>query len=345
MQLRYYTYDLIRKHPFTISGHTTTAATVVFIELDHEGLIGRGEASPGHYLPENAGTITSFLASLKLQQFRNPLQLDEILDYADNAAPGNTAAKAALDMALHDLAGKLCLTPCHHFFHSNAAQMPLTSYTIGIDHPDKIREKVRQATDFSIIKVKLGSDNDKAIIDAVRAETNKPVTVDANQGWTNRQQALDMIGWLNEQNVLFVEQPMPASDPDGNAWVTAHSPLPVIADEAVLRLPDVKKAQHVYHGINIKLVKCSGMREGYAMLQEAQSLGLKTMIGCMGESSNAIMAAAALAPLCDWVDLDSPWLIANNPYKDPVLSEGRILLNNRPGLGLEKRSVHSKKTV
>ena len=186
--------------------------------------------------------------------------------------------------------------------------------------------------------MKLGRDNDKDLINTIRSASDKPLYVDANQGWTDRQQGLDMVCWLHEQGVVLIEQPMAKDDPDSNAWITEQSPIAIVGDESVQRFADVEKAQGVYHAINMKLMKSAGMHEGYRMIMKAKELGLKTMIGCMSETSCGTLAAAALAPLCDWADLDGPFLTSNNPYNDPDFKDGKWVLSDLAGLGLKNRN-------
>lgn len=339
MKLSFEKFELRKKYPFTISGHTMLSQTVIYVTIEHGGFTGTGEASPGYYFNETVADVVDFYTSLvpDFERFPNMDNRQAIMDFVDQKRPGLTAAKGGIDIALNDLYGKMSGQPCYRLFGANPAIMPITSFTIGMDEPDMIRKKVREATGFRLLKIKLGGERDREIIEAIRSESDLPLTVDANQGWTSREEALDMIHWLKEQGTVFIEQPMPAEQWDNNAWITEHSPLPVVADEAVQRLADVEKAKGVYHGINIKMSKCTGMLEGFRILQKARSLGLKVMIGCMGESSVAILGAAAIAPLCDWVDLDSSWLMANNPYEDPMLQEGKIILSEEPGLGLRKK--------
>jgi L-alanine-DL-glutamate epimerase-like enolase superfamily enzyme len=213
--------------------------------------------------------------------------------------------------------------------------MPVTSFTIGIDTKEMIIQKVKEAEGLKVIKVKLGRDSDKELIQTIRSVTNVPLYVDANQGWTDRKQSLDLIYWLKEQGVALIEQPMQKTDIDGNAWITEHSPIPIIGDEAVQRLADVEKAKGVYHGINIKLMKSAGMYEAQQMISQARELDLKVLIGCMSETSCATLAAAALAPQCDWADLDGPFLTTNNPYKMPGFNNGKWVLNDEAGLGIK----------
>lgn len=337
MKLRYRPFDLQLKHAFGVSGYTRTSTPLVLTQIEHEGFTGYGEASMPPYLGESQDTALQFLGKVDPEQFAAPASLDDIgmiMQYLDSLAPGNTAAKASVDIALHDLLGKILDLPCYRLFGTDPAVMPVTSFTIGIDTPEMIREKVKEAVGFQVIKVKLGSDHDREIMEVIRSETDVPLCVDANQGWKDRQEALEMIHWLSERKVLFIEQPMPRDDRDGNAWLTENAPLPVIADEACQRLGDVEKAAGVYDGINIKLMKCTGMNEAARMIARARELELKILIGCMTETSCAVTAAAALAPLCDWADLDGPWLVANDPWQAPALQDGRIHLENRPGLGL-----------
>ena len=219
-------------------------------------------------------------------------------------------------------------------YGADPASMPVTSYTIGIDTPEVIREKLKDAEAFKVIKVKLGRDNDQEIIETIRSITNVPLYVDANQGWTDKIKAIDLIYWLHNQGVVLIEQPMDKNNLDGNAWLTARSPIPLLADEAVQRLADMNKLKGAYHGINVKLMKSCGMYEGHQMILKARSFGMKVLIGCMSETSCATLAAAALAPLCNWADLDGPWLTKNNPFTDPAFENGKYILENLPGLGL-----------
>jgi L-alanine-DL-glutamate epimerase-like enolase superfamily enzyme len=219
------------------------------------------------------------------------------------------------------------------------ALMPDTSFTIGLDTEAVVRQKVKEAAPYKILKVKLGRNNDREMIETIRSITDVPLCVDVNQGWKDKQQALDLIFWLKEQGVVFVEQPMPKTAIDDMAWLTQHSPLPTVADEALQRLDDVKKAHGVYSGINIKLMKCTGMREAQKMRTLAHALDLKVMIGCMTETSCGIAAAAQLSPGADWADLDGNLLIANDPFEGVQLIDGKIALNNRTGIGVLPRNL------
>ena len=237
---------------------------------------------------------------------------------------------------LHDLVGKIIGKPWHRIWGFNHFNIPTTSFTIGIDTPDIVRQKVVEAANYKMLKVKLGHGGHREMIETIRSITNVPLCVDVNQGWTDRVKALEDIYWLRENGVVFVEQPMPKTAIDDMAWLTQNSPLPTIADEAVQRLPDVLKVHGVYSGINIKLMKCTGMREAHKMVALAHSLDMKVMIGCMTETSCAISAAAQLAPQADWVDLDGNLLITNDPYSGVKIEEGRVILNDEPGIGIKE---------
>ncbi|QQL51602.1 dipeptide epimerase [Mucilaginibacter ginkgonis] len=335
MKLSYQPFELELRHRFTIAKFSRTSTPLMLVQVEHEGQIGYGEASMVPYMGESYDTATAFLNKLDMGRIRFPFSFDMITSYLDSIAAGQPAIKAAIDIALHDLDGKLQNKPCWQLLGTEPARMPDTSFTVGIDTPEVLREKIKGGDDCEIIKVKLGRDNDKELINTIRSITGKPLFVDANQGWTDRQKSLEMTHWLHEQGVLLIEQPMAKTDPESNAWLSARSPVPIIGDEAVQRLADVGPAANVYNGINIKLMKSGGTHEAKLMINKARELNLKLMIGCMSETSCATLAAAALAPQCDWADLDGPFLTANNPYKMPQFTDGKWVLNNHAGLGLE----------
>jgi len=336
MKLSFRPYTLELKHVFTIAVSSRTTTPVVLTEIAYGGLVGYGEASMPPYLGETQETAAAFLSKVDLSRYPDPLQLETITADIDAIAPGNPAAKASLDIALHDVAGKLMGRPWYDIWGFDKSRAPFTSFTIGIDTPEVVRQKVREAAEYKILKVKLGRDNDKEMIETIRSVTDKPITVDANQGWTDRQKALDMIHWLRERNVLLVEQPMPKDVVDDMAWLTERSPLPTIADEFCQRLPDVRRAYGVFSGINIKLMKCTGMREAHKMLLVARSLGMKVMLGCMTETSCAISAASHLSPMVDWADLDGALLIRNDAFAGTTVVDGKVTLSDRPGIGVRK---------
>jgi len=335
MKFSFKPHTLKLKHVFTIATNSRTTTPDIITRIEYDGIVGYGEASMPPYLGESEETATKFLSRVNLKQFKDPFELEDIIDYVDSIEKGNPAAKASVDIALYDLVGKLMNQPWYKIWGYDKSKTPYTTFTIGIDKPDVVRQKTREAKGFKILKVKLGRGNDKQMIEAVRSVTNVPLTVDVNQGWKDKHYALEMAQWLKEQNVEFVEQPMPKTQIDDIAWLTAHSPLPIMGDESIQRIPDVIKAHGVYSGINIKLMKCTGLREAHKMLNLAKSLDMKVMIGCMTETSCGISAASQLSPMADWADLDGNLLISNDPFEGTKVIDGKLSLTDYPGIGLK----------
>jgi len=334
IKLKYKPYTLQLRHVFTLASGSRTTTPVVLTQLECGGFRGFGEASMPPYLGESHESVLKFLSQVNMEQFNDPFLVEDILDYIDGVAPGNYAAKASIDIALHDLVGKIVGQPCHKLWGLNPAKTPFTSYTIGIDTSDVVRQKVAEAEPYRILKVKLGLGNDKEMIETIRTVSDKPICVDVNQGWKDKNYALEMAHWLKEQNVVFLEQPMPKTMIGELAWLTQNAPLPVIADEALQTPDDLFRVKDYYSGINIKLMKCGGMNAGYKMAVMAREMGMKVMIGCMTETSCAISAAAQLSPLVEWADLDGNLLISNDVYDGVTVEQGRITLKDRPGIGL-----------
>jgi len=339
MKLSFKPYELQLKHTFTVAELSRTTTPDVLVQIEYGDMIGYGEASMPPYLGESIKSVSKFLSKVNLKQFKDPFQMEEIHDYLDKLAPHNRAAKASVDIALHDLIGKITNQPLYKLWGLNPDKTPNSSFTIGIDKPEVVAMKTKEALAMSenlkILKVKLGLDNDKEMISTVRKYTQLPLCVDVNQGWKDKKQALDMIHWLKEQGVVFVEQPLAKEKIDDTAWLTENSPLPIMADEVFQRLPDVLKLKDVYSGINIKLMKSTGLYEAYKMATLAKALGMKIMIGCMTETSCAVSAAAQLSPMADWADLDGNLLIKNNPFEGMKLIDGKVSLNNLPGIGIK----------
>jgi len=336
MKLTFKPYTLALKHVFTIATSSRSTTPVMLTEIEYDGITGYGEASMPPYLGESQETAAKFLSKVDLSQFNDPFEMEKILDYVDGIDSGNAAAKASVDIALHDLVGKIMGKPWYKIWGYDKTLTPNTSFTIGIDTAEVVKQKVKEAAEFKILKVKLGRENDKEMIETIRSVTDTPLCVDVNQGWTDKNVALEMIHWLKERNVVFVEQPMPKTQIDDMAWLTENSPLPTIADEALQRIPDVVKAYGVYSGINIKLMKCTGMREAHKMLNLARSMDMKVMLGCMTETSCAISAASHLSPMVDWADLDGALLIGNDIFDGTKIIDGKVTLTDRPGIGVVK---------
>ncbi|NCA78939.1 MAG: dipeptide epimerase [Sphingobacteriia bacterium] len=337
MSLTFYPYNLQLNHTFTIANYSRTTTPVVLVEIAYDGLTGYGEASLPQYLGETQESVCNFLKEVDLSQFSSPFLLEDILTYIDGLAEKNTAAKASVDIALHDLIGKITQQPLYRLLGLNPEKTPATSFTIGIDKKEVVQQKTLEAAPYSILKVKVGRDTDKMLIETIRSITNKPLYVDANQGWKDKQEALDKIFWLKEQGVVLVEQPMAKTDLESHAWLTERSPLPIIADESVQRLTDIKPLVGAFSGINIKLMKCTGLREAWKMIQVARANNMSVMLGCMTETSCAISAAAQISPAIDWADLDGNLLIGNDCFNGVTIKQGKITLSDNYGIGVTKR--------
>ena len=333
MRLSLRRFDLQLRHTFTIARGSSTIDPVVVVSLEHDGIVGYGEAAPSMRYGENINSVTSFLTTLDLASFHDPFHLESILRFVDAAAPGNCSAKTAVDIALHDWIGKKLGLPLYKYWGLDKNRTPVTSFTIGIDTPEKLAEKIEEAEEYPLLKIKLGSDHDREIMKTIRGLTKKPLRVDANEGWKTREIAVERIKWLEQEGVEFIEQPMPASDLDGTAWVREHVNLPLIADENSIRLHDVPKLQQAFDGINIKLMKCTGLYEAMKMIHTAHACGMKIMVGCMIETSVGITAAAHLSPLIDYADLDGNVLITNDPFDGVKIVNGKLILPDRPGIG------------
>jgi len=339
LKLSYRPYELQLRHVFTVATSSRTTTPVVLTSIEYDGVTGFGEASMPPYLGESHESVLNFLSRVNLEQFSDPFFMEDILAYIEGVMPGNYAAKASLDIALHDLTGKLLGQPWFRLWGLNPAKTPLTSFTIGIDTAEVVREKTLEAGAFKMLKIKLGRDNDREMIETVRSVTDVPIFVDVNQGWKDRVYAMEMANYLNEKNCLFIEQPMPKEQVDDIAWLTAGSPLPIVADEALQTVSQLLSMKGIYSGINIKLMKCGGMHAAYKMITMARQMDMKVLIGCMTETSCAVSAAAQLSPLVDWADLDGNLLISNDIYEGMTVVDGRVNLPDRPGIGIiEKKN-------
>jgi L-Ala-D/L-Glu epimerase len=336
LELHSYTYQLRFRHPFVLSVGTRTHTPAVFTEISENGLTGYGEATLPPYLYDTQESVMKFLAGLKLKDFSLSAGIDPVLSYLGSLPPGNHPAKAAVDMALHDLWGRIQGQSVSQLWGIQEETVPLCTYTIAADDPASLPAKLEEGRAFHLYKIKLGGRNDKAIVEALVSATAKPFCVDVNQGWADREMALDTIHWLHSKGAVLVEQPLPKNRWDDMAWITARSPIPTVADEAVRTLADLDQAQGAFSGINIKLMKSTGLAEGRRMALRARELGMKVLIGCMSESSCGVSAATHLTPYADWADLDGPFLISNDPFVRPALVDGRIEVSRTPGTGAVK---------
>jgi L-alanine-DL-glutamate epimerase-like enolase superfamily enzyme len=334
MRLVHRPLDLQLRHTFRIARGASATRANVLVELHEDGHVGWGEAAPiARYGQDRATTEAA------LERMAGGLDARAFAQAAARAAvPGQSAAEAAVDMALHDLAGKRLGVPLRDLLGIGRGPQPETSFTIGMDTPEVMAAKAREASAYAVLKVKLGSPDDHAGLLAVReAAPGKRLRVDANEGWTP-EQAAERLPWLHRLGVEFVEQPLPAGRIEETRALRRTSPLPFFADESVHRAADVPGLVGAFDGINVKLMKCGGLGEALRLIAVARAHGLRVMLGCMVESSLAITAAAHLGPLADAADLDGNALLSEDPFVGATLEEGRLVLPDGPGLGVRPRA-------
>jgi L-alanine-DL-glutamate epimerase-like enolase superfamily enzyme len=338
-QLSYEPFTGELRHAFGISTNTRTTTPIVLTRITLDDKTGYGEAALPPYLVETQESVCAFLklAEPVINSCSQPLNVDSIMQLINALAPGNHAAKASIDIALHDLYGKLHDQPLWKMWNIDPQATPCTSYTIGYDASDSIvLVKVHEAGWANILKVKLGREEaeDKRMINLIRSISDKPIYVDANQGWPTKEHALMMCQWLEEQGVVLIEQPMPKHMNEEHRWLCEQVELPIIADEACQTLDDVAGLQPYYDGINIKLMKCGGVAQARKMITLARELGIQVMIGCMTETSAGISAATTLSALVDYADLDGHVLLGNDPYDGIQIVNGKLTLVDKPGTGV-----------
>lgn len=335
LKLSFIPYSLNFIHPFGLSYGTRTKTDVVFTKLECDGLVGYGEASLPPYLGESHESVITFYSKAKevLKDFNVHSSHEEILNRIDAIEKNNNAAKAGIDIALCDLMAKSKNKTVYEYFNLPKPTPKNTSVTISIGDLDLIPQKLNEFSDFNILKIKLGHSDDKAIISTIRNYSHKPMVVDVNQGWTDKNMALETIKWLEDKNVLFIEQPMPKENLSDMGWLTERSSLPIIADESFKRYSDLNTVKNYFGGINIKLMKCTGLFEAVKIIKEAKKNNLKINLGCMTESSCAISAAAQISSEVNWIDLDGPLLIKNNPFAGVTYNSGEVHLSNDVGIG------------
>lgn len=325
------------RHTWTTVMSSSDFRETLYVRFTSSGITGTGEGAPIVRYKESAASARQAVGTLRpLLISANPWEFTKVMAEVFRRVEGQYAAKAAIDIALMDWVGQKLGIPLYRYFGLDPRDAPVTTFSIGIDTPEKTREKVREAEPFPVLKIKVGLDSDEATIAAVRSVTKKPLRVDANEGWKDKEEAVRKINWLEKEGVEFIEQPMPASMLEETRWVRSRVHIPIIADEACLHPSDIPRLANAYDGVNIKIDKCGGLLEGWRMIQIARSLGLKTMLGCMISSSVAITAAAHLSPLVDYADLDGNLLIANDPYEGVKVEKGKLILPDRPGLGLKR---------
>lgn len=328
-------YDLKLRHAWGLSRGTWTVRRNAFVRIERDGTTGFGEAAPIARYEESAEQAAAFIEQARPVLERDLWAYAERWSELEALGPGRHAAKAALDMAVLDWVGKKLGVPVWRLFGLDKGRTLPTTYSIGIDQIEVMQAKVLEAADFDCYKVKVGTKDDRGIIEGIRKVTAKPLRVDANEGWKSKEEALEMIDWMAGLGVEVVEQPLAAADLEGHGWLKERSQLPIFADESLMQASDIPRIAPYFDGINIKLMKCGGLQEAVRMAAVARSFGLKLMIGCMIESSLGISAAAALTPLFDYADLDGNLLVENDLFSGVKIKKGRLVLKDGPGLGTD----------
>lgn len=336
MKLSHQTIELKPTHPFVIArGGYAHHRNVIVRITDEDGLEGFGEAAPNRYYGESVATVIAALGQFRpLLERADPMALESIDALLNRALRGNASAKSAVSSALHDLFGKRLGLPVHRVWGLDGAALPQSSFTIAIAENHELEQRVREASDYPILKIKLGTDRDMEIIRIIRnAAPEKRLRVDANAAWTAKH-AVRMSDFLVDQGVEMLEQPVPANDVEGLRFVRKRSKLPIFADESCLVATDIFKLAGAVDGINIKLAKCGSLREAVRMVHTARALDMQVMAGCMIESSLGISAIAQISPLLDSADFDGAALLASDPFRGVSIAGGSIRLSDAPGLGV-----------
>ena len=330
MKLDFLPFDLRFKHKWAVasglqSGADQSRTAVVLLRLSDGPVIGYGEAPATARYQETAASIMAFLGRVQAEKL-SFADLPAGMDYLEKLAPGNSSAKCAVNVALADGAARLAGQPLYDFLNLGFTEgKHLTSFSIGLDSPKKIREKVLEADFFPVLKLKVGAANDRKNLAALReAAPLKTIRVDANEAWPAKEEALRQIEWLaRDPHIEYIEQPMPATTPPEDlAWLKQRSPLPVFGDESYHHAGDAARCAECFHGVNIKLIKTGGVIQAVEALKAARRTGLKTMIGCMVESSISTSAGAHLAELADCLDLDGNLLVRNDPFTGLTVKNG-----------------------
>lgn len=325
------------RHQWTTTMASDAFRNTVHVRYSKDGITGYGEGAPiirYKEYPDQAKAAVDAIADQITSG--NPWHFDKFLaEIHQKLGDHQQAAMAAVDIAIMDWVGKALNVPLYKYFGLNPADAPVTTFSIGIDTPEITKQKTREAAPYPVLKVKVGLKTDEESIEAIRSVTKKPLRVDANEGWTDREEAIRKINWLETQGVEFVEQPMPAHMFEDIKYVRGKVHLPIFADEACTSAALIPQLKEAYDGVNVKLDKAGGITEAYRWIKMARAMNMKVMLGCMISSSCTCTAAAHLSPLVDYADLDGPLLIANDPYEGMKYDKGKIILPNGPGLGLK----------
>jgi len=323
------------KHTWTTTMSSSQYRDTIYVRYTRDGITGHGEGAPIVRYNESAESGLKGVESIRdLIVSADPWQFEKVMAEVFQRVKGEYAGKAAVDIALLDWVTQKLGVPLYRYFGLDQKDAPVTTFSIGIDTPEITKQKVREAAAYPILKVKVGLDSDEATINAIRSVTDKPLRVDANEGWKDKEEAVRKINWLATKGVEFVEQPMAADRLEDLRWVKQRVSLPLIGDESAQRASDIPKLVGIFDGINVKLDKAGGVLEAYKEIQIAKALGFKTMLGCMVSTSVSVTAAAHLSPLVNYADLDGNLLISNDPFSGVKVENGKLILPNHPGLGL-----------
>jgi len=328
-------FELQLRQAWGLSRGTWTTRRNAFVRIDRDGVAGIGEAAPIARYNETAESAAAFIEKARPVLERDLREYAVRFGEAESLGPGEHAAKAALDMAVLDWVGRKLGVPVWRLLGLGRDKAMTTTYSIGIDEVPVMQQKVRDAADFGVYKIKVGTPDDRKIIEGIRAVTSKPLRTDANEGWKTKEEALEMINWMADQGVELIEQPLPAAQLEDYAWLKDKVKIPVFADESLILPSDLPRIAPYVHGVNVKLMKCGGVQEAVRLAAMGRALGLKLMIGCMIESSLGISAGAAVASLFDYADLDGNLLISNDPFRGVETAKDKLVLNDKPGLGVE----------
>ena len=328
---------LVTRHPFIIArGGSSQYRTVQVTLRDADGLEGWGEAAPSRFYGETAESVVAALGVYGQAMPESPFEMEDAERVWETMMRGNASARAALSAAMHDLAGKKLGIPVYRMWGLDPARAPRSTFTIGLDTPERVHAKVVEAAEYPILKIKLGTDRDVEILRTIRNATDRELRVDANCGWTVKH-AIAMLPVLEEYGVTVLEQPLVPQDLDGLGEIRRRATIPLIADESCLTSSDIPRLAGKVDGINIKLAKCGSLREALRMIAVARAHHMTVMVGCMIESSLAITAAAHFTPLVDIVDLDGAALLAEDPFVGATIQGGQVRLPSGPGLGVTQR--------
>jgi L-Ala-D/L-Glu epimerase len=332
--------DIVRlrlRHTWTTVMSSSDTRDTIYCRITSGGITGIGEGAPIVRYKEDAVSARKAIESVRgLLTSSDPAHFSKIMAEVSRRVKGENAAKAAMDIALMDCVGQQLKVPLYRYFGLDPRDAPLTTFSIGIDTPEITRQKTKEASEYPVLKVKVGLNTDEPTIRAIRDVTKKPLRADANEGWKTKEEAVEKINWMEKQGIEFIEQPLSAGREDEMNWIRQRVHMPIFADESCRHAADIPKLAACFDGINVKLDKAGGIMEAYRWIQMAKSLGMKTMLGCMISSSVSVTAAAHLSPLVDYADLDGNLLIANDPYRGVRVEKGKLILPDGPGLGLKR---------